>query len=136
MDQAGRLVFGSVGALRGTGISVHKSWARRSLKRLFPQLGDVEFECEWYGKIGMTDNALPRLHKFGSNVIGFSGYNGRGIAPGTTFGKLLARHILGEITEADLPLPVSDPKLPGFRQIREAYYEVGAQIAHLTGERF
>jgi len=136
MDQAGRLVFGSVGALRGTGIAVHKAWAKRSLARLFPQIGEVEFEAEWYGQIGMTDNALPRFHKFNHNVIGFSGYNGRGIAPGTTFGKLLARHILGEVSEADLPLPLTEPKEPGFRALKEAYYEAGAQIAHFAGERF
>jgi glycine/D-amino acid oxidase-like deaminating enzyme len=136
MDKAGRLVFGSVGALRGTGLAVHKAWARRSLKRLFPQLGDVEFEAEWYGRIGMTDNALPRFHKFGANVIGFSGYNGRGISPGTNFGKVLARHILGEVAEADLPLPLTEVKEPSLRPLKEAYYEAGAQIAHFSGERF
>lgn len=136
MDQAGRLVFGSVGALRGTGTAVHKAWARRSLKRLFPQLGDVEFEAEWYGKIGMTDNALPRFHRFGTNVIGFSGYNGRGISPGSTFGKVLADYILGDIAEADLPLPLTEVKEASFRPMKEAYYEAGAQIAHFATERF
>lgn len=136
MDQAGRLVFGSVGALRGTGTMVHKAWARRSLKRLFPQLGEVEFEAEWYGKIGMTDNALPRFHRFGTNVIGFSGYNGRGISPGSTFGKVLANYILGDIAEADLPLPLTDVKEASFRPMKEAYYEAGAQIAHFATERF
>ncbi len=136
MDQAGRLIFGSVGALRGTGTAIHKAWARRSLKRLFPQLGEVEFEAEWYGKIGMTDNALPRFHTFGRNLVGFSGYNGRGISPGTTFGKVLARHILGEIAETDLPLPLTVAREAGFRSVKEAYYEAGAQIAHFTGERF
>ncbi|MDP9840360.1 glycine/D-amino acid oxidase-like deaminating enzyme [Neorhizobium huautlense] len=136
MDRGGRLVFGSVGALRGTGTGIHKKWAKRSLARLFPQLGEVEFEAEWYGQIGMTDNALPRLHRFDRNAIGFCGYNGRGIAPGTTFGKILAEHILGRLPEADMPLPVSDPKLPSLRPLKEAYYEAGAQIAHLAGERF
>lgn len=136
MDQAGRLVFGSVGALRGTGTAVHKAWARRSLKRLFPQLGEVEFEAEWYGKIGMTDNALPRFHRFGTNVIGFSGYNGRGISPGSTFGKVLANYILGDIAEADLPLPLTDVMEASFRPMKEAYYEAGAQIAHFAAERF
>jgi glycine/D-amino acid oxidase-like deaminating enzyme len=136
MDAAGRLVFGSVGALRGTGTTIHKSWARRSLKRLFPQLGDVKFEFEWYGKIGMTDDALPRFHKFGRNVIGFSGYNGRGISPGTTFGKVLAQHVLGQVAEADLPLPLTEVKEASFRPIKEAYYEAGAQIVHFAGERF
>lgn len=135
-DQTGRLVFGSVGALRHGGVAVHKAWARRSLARLFPQLGKVEFECEWYGKIGMTDNALPRFHRFAPNVVGFSGYNGRGIAPGTVFGRTLAQLILREIGEDELPLPVSDIREPSFRGMKEAYYETGAQIAHFAGERF
>lgn len=136
MDARGRLVFGSVGALRGPGLAVHKAWARRALGRLFPELRDIEFECEWYGQIGMTDNALPRFHKFGPAAIGFSGYNGRGIAPGTVFGRVLASHILGETTEAQLPLPLTEPKIPAFRSVKEAWYETGAVLAHLAGARF
>ncbi|MDI7861872.1 FAD-binding oxidoreductase [Rhizobiaceae bacterium n13] len=136
MDKAGRLIFGSVGALRNTGYAIHRAWAKRSLKRLFPQLGDIEFECAWYGKIGMTDDAVPRFHKFAENVVGFSGYNGRGIAPGTAFGKVLANHVLGGISEEDLPLPLTEPRDQSFRAVREAYYEAGAQIAHFATARF
>ena len=136
MDRAGRLVFGSVGALRNTGLPVHRNWAKRSLKKLFPQLGDIAFEAEWYGKIGMTADALPRFHKFAPNVVGFSGYNGRGIAPGTVFGKTLAEHILGRMSEKDLPLPLTDPKEPAFRPVKELWYEAGAQLAHLADARF
>lgn len=136
MDKAGRLVFGSVGALRNTGTAIHKGWARRSIAKLFPQLGQVEFESEWYGWIGMTDNALPRFHKFAKNIIGFSGYNGRGIAPGTVFGQTLAAHIGGSLREEDLPLPLTAPKEPAFRPLKEAWYEAGAQIAHLAEARF
>ena len=135
MDHAGRLVFGSVGALRGTGHAVHTAWARRALRSIFPQLGEVAFESEWYGQIGMTTNALPRFHRFADNIIGFSGYNGRGIAPGTVFGKTIARHILGQIAEDELPLPLTDPKEPPFRSLKEAWYEAGSQIAHLAGAR-
>jgi glycine/D-amino acid oxidase-like deaminating enzyme len=135
LDQQGRLIFGSVGALRGPGRSIHPNWARRALKRLFPQLADVEFEYEWYGSIGMTNNNLPKYHRLGRNVISFSGYNGRGIAPGTTFGRTLARLVLGEIAEADLPLPLTDPEAVRYRPLREAYYEVGAQIAHAATAR-
>ncbi|MGZ2382442.1 FAD-binding oxidoreductase [Rhizobium leguminosarum] len=136
MDQAGRLVFGSVGALRNTGLAVHKGWAKRALKRLFPDIGDVEFDCEWYGQIGMTDNALPRFHKFAPGVVGFSGYNGRGIAPGTVFGRTLAEHILGRLPEADLPLPLTSPTEPSFRALKEIWYEAGAQVAHFADARF
>jgi glycine/D-amino acid oxidase-like deaminating enzyme len=136
MDQAGRLVFGSVGALRNSGTAVHRAWARRSLARIYPQLGNVEFECEWYGQIGMTDNSVPRFHRFAENVVSFCGYNGRGIAPGTAFGKCIAAHVAGEIVEADLPLPLTEAKPQAMRSLKEAYYEAGAQIAHFAGERF
>lgn len=135
LDRAGRLVFGSVGALRGTGTQVHRAWARRALAKIFPQIGDIAFEAEWYGQIGMTDNSLPRFHRLAENVIGFSGYNGRGIAPGTVFGRVLADHIAGRIGEADLPLPVTEPQEVRLRRLKEAYYEVGAQIAHLADAR-
>jgi glycine/D-amino acid oxidase-like deaminating enzyme len=134
-DQQGRLVFGSVGALRGPGRTIHPNWGRRALRKLFPQLAGVEFEHEWYGSIGMTSNSLPRFHKLGRNVMSFSGYNGRGIAPGTTFGRTLARIVLGEIAEAEMPLPLSDPKPVKYRAVKEAYYEIGAQIAHAATAR-
>ncbi len=136
MDKAGRLVFGSVGALRGTGMAVHKAWAARSIRKIFPQIKRVTFEAGWYGQIGMTSDSLPRFHTLAPKVISFSGYNGRGIAPGTVFGRILAEHIAGTVTDADLPLPVTKPHEQGMRMVREGYYEVGAQLAHLVGNRF
>lgn len=136
LDHAGRLIFGSVGALRGTGTAIHGGWGRRALVKLFPQLRHVKFEHKWYGWIGMTANSLPRFHCLGRNIYSMSGYNGRGIAPGTTFGRDLARLVSGQVTATDLSLPVSDMTRPGFRVIKEAYYEIGSQVAHVVGARF
>ena len=135
-DRAGRLIFGSVGALRNIGTAVHRAWAKRAIRALFPQIENVAFEAEWYGTIGMTDDNLPRFHELAPQIIGFSGYNGRGIAPGTVFGQVLARTIRGEIARDELPLPVTDPSAPSFRAAKEAFYEVGAQVAHLAALRF
>ncbi|MGH6738431.1 MAG: NAD(P)/FAD-dependent oxidoreductase [Bradyrhizobium sp.] len=135
-DDAGRLVFGSVGALRGPGLPIHRGWGRRAVAKLFPQLKDVAFETEWYGNIGMTVDHLPRFHRLGRNVVSFSGYNGRGIAPGTVFGRSLAQLMLGKVGEDDLPLPVSEPAAAPWRAVKEAYYEVGAQVVHLAEARF
>ncbi len=135
-DARNRLIFGSVGALRGSGLPIHRDWGRRALGRLFPQLKGVAFEFAWHGKIGMTDDAVPRFHRLARDVVSFSGYNGRGIAPGTVFGRALARLVLGEIGDADLPLPVSEPRPAKHRALREAYYEVGAQVAHFAADRF
>lgn len=136
LDRAGRLVFGSVGALRGGGREIHRHWGRRALAKLFPQLKGVDFEHEWYGWIGMTPNALPRFHRLARNTVSFSGYNGRGIATGTVFGRELAKLVLGETTEAALPLPVTPIVPTSFRRTREAFYEGGAQIVHAAGARW
>ncbi|HEY6518641.1 MAG TPA: FAD-binding oxidoreductase [Roseiarcus sp.] len=134
-DGAGRLLFGSIGALRAGGLEVHRAWAKRALKKTFPQVHEVAFEAQWYGMMGMTGNALPRFHRLAPNVVSFCGYNGRGIGTGTVFGRLLADHILGRLSEKDLPLPVTDPDAPALPALREAYYEAGAQIAHAVGAR-
>jgi glycine/D-amino acid oxidase-like deaminating enzyme len=134
-DGAGRLLFGSIGALRFAGLEVHRAWAKRALKKTFPQIGEVAFEAQWYGMMGMTGDALPRFHRLAPNVVTFCGYNGRGIGTGTVFGRVLADHILGKVSEKDLPLPVTEPDAPALPAFREAYYEAGAQIAHAVGAR-
>jgi glycine/D-amino acid oxidase-like deaminating enzyme len=134
-DRLGRLVFGSVGALRGSGAAIHRAWASRAIGKLFPPLGGIEFESEWYGMIGMTGDDLPHFHRLARNVISIGGYNGRGIAPGTVFGRALAELALGKIGESDLPLPVSAPKAAWMRKAAEPYYELGAQIAHFFDAR-
>jgi len=136
LDAQDRLVFGSVGALRGMGAAIHRSWARRALARLYPALRGIRFESEWYGQIGMTTDAAPRLHRFAEGMIGFSGYNGRGISPGTVFGRVLAEHLLGRLPDTELPLPVTQVQAVSWRGVREAYYEFGAQAAHIATDRF
>ncbi|PBB95659.1 FAD-binding oxidoreductase [Mesorhizobium sp. WSM3862] len=134
-DDAGRLIVGSVGALRGAGTVIHRNWGRRRIRALFPQVGEVELEHEWYGRIGMTNDHLPRLHVPAENMIALTRFNGRGIAPGTVFGRELARHISGELRLDGMFLPVSPAQSAPFRAIREGYYELGAQIAHLPPVR-
>ena len=135
LDRQGRLVLGSVGALRGMGRPIHRDWGRRALAKLFPRLRGVAFEHEWYGEIGMTANALPRFHQLARNTVAFCGYNGRGIAPGTVLGRELARLVLGEITVADLSLPVSGTVPARLKAVRESCYEIGAQLSHFVGAR-
>lgn len=135
LDAAGRLIFGSVGALRNTGTVVHRAWARRALKRVFPQLAGMDFEYEWYGRIGMTDDDLPRFHTHAPRVISFSGYNGRGIAPGTVFGRLLADHVVSN-GAAEMPFPATPLRPAGLRRMRAIGIEAGAQLVHFAGNRF
>lgn len=135
-DRAGRLVFGSVGAIRGLGAHVHADWGRRSLARLFPELGKVEFDYAWYGQIGTTPDALPRFHQLARNTFCITGYNGRGISPGTVFGHQLAQLVLGRQGIDEMPLPLSEPGEASHKQLRESCYEYGAIAAHAVDARF
>lgn len=135
LDAANRLIVGSVGALRNTGAPVHRAWARRTLRRVFPQIGPVRFETEWFGTIGMTDDNLPRFHRLDDGIFAFCGYNGRGIAPGTVFGRVMAEYLLGRLSDAQLPLPVSAPRAIRTAALRSAFYEAGAQVFHLVDAR-
>lgn len=136
LDAAGRLVIGSVGSLRGVGAGIHRAWARRTLRAVFPQVPDVEIESAWFGQIGKTDDNTPRMNLLAPNVIAVGGYNGRGIAPGTVFGQLTADFIGGRVKEADLPLPLTKPAPVAWRPLKEAYYEMGANLAHAAAARF
>ncbi|HHW33646.1 MAG TPA: FAD-binding oxidoreductase [Paracoccus solventivorans] len=131
-DRMNRLIFGSVGALKNGGAAVHRAWARTALRRLYPQIGPVDFEQEWFGSIGMTSDNLPRFHRLEDGVFAFCGYNGRGIAPGTVFGQCMAALLAGEIAESDLPLPVTRPAPAAWRGLQQLFYETGAQAVHLA----
>ncbi|ETD83135.1 NAD(P)/FAD-dependent oxidoreductase [Rhodobacter capsulatus] len=134
-DAAGRLVFGSVGRLGRAEAAIHRAWALRAMHRIFPQLRGIGFESEWSGRIGMTADALPRLHVLGKNAVAMAGYNGRGIAPGTVFGKALAEHVLGLRPLEAMPLPVSPVTPASLRLAQEAGYSLGAAAAHLLACR-
>lgn len=136
LDAAGRLVWGSVGALAGVSAAVHRAWARRAMARVFPMLAETPFASEWFGQIGMTTDNLPRFHTFGPRAYGVSGYNGRGISPGTVFGACLADLVTGRRAEGDLPLPLTDVALPTFRAVRELSYAHGATLVHAVSDRF
>lgn len=135
LDAAGRLIFGSIGALEGAGAAIHRAYARRALSQLYPELGEMPFEAAWHGTIGMTPDALPRFRRFGRTGFAISGYNGRGIGPGTVFGALLADLALGRARPDDVPLPEREIVPARWRPAREALYRVGSSLAHLAAAR-
>jgi glycine/D-amino acid oxidase-like deaminating enzyme len=134
LDQAGRLLIGSVGQVEHGGRALHHSWARRTLRKIFPQVGAVALDYAWNGRIAMTTDHIPRFHLPGENLVSVSSYNGRGIGPGTVFGKLLAGLVQGASPDT-IPLPISEPKGILTRRLRGLFYETGARIYHFMQHR-
>ncbi len=135
LDADGRLIIGSVGQLGRLDGAVHRAWAVRQMVRLFPQLREVPLRTGWWGEIGTTSDALPRLHQPAPGLFSVSGYNGRGIAPGTVFGRLLAELCLGQITHAEMPLPVTRASPAILRRLRGLTLRGGSAALHATRAR-
>lgn len=135
LDRDGRLIVGSVGQARSGAYNLHKNWTLRSVKKVFPQVGSIELEHAWDGIIRMTTDNIPRFHILDKGMITVTSYNGRGIGPGTMFGKLLAEYTQSE-SLAGIPLPLTQQENISTRLVRGLYYEVGARFYHFAQRRF
>ncbi|MFG6661345.1 NAD(P)/FAD-dependent oxidoreductase [Sulfitobacter sp. 915] len=130
-DERGRLIVGGMGNVDGPAASIHANWARRKLRRLYPDLGELPFEHQWQGKIAMTKDHIPKVVEFGPSAYAVFGYSGRGISPGTVIGAAAAKALLGAGPEV-LPLPVIKKYSERFKKVMGAYYEFGASLTHAT----
>jgi glycine/D-amino acid oxidase-like deaminating enzyme len=107
-DARHRLVTG--GAVIGPGDKAErlKVIVAERLRRLWPQIGRVEFDYVWNGYVGMTTDFLPRIHRLGPHAYGWTGCNGRAVALSIALGVELSKAVRG-VPEKDLALPFSDP---------------------------
>ncbi|MEM7461909.1 MAG: FAD-binding oxidoreductase [Pseudomonadota bacterium] len=121
-DAQNRLIIGSMGSVIGGRQGLSQRWARKMLNRLFPDLGELEIEAAWHGQIAMTPDHLPRIHKLAQGLYTPIGYNGRGIGPGTVFGRSMAELLDGG-SEDSLPLPLTETKSVQFRTSKNMLME-------------
>jgi len=134
LQEDGRLLIGGVGNLHGIGNRIHRTWARRKLISIYPALRNLKFEYQWCGRIALTNNHVPRVECIGQNAISIFGYGGRGISPGTVFGKCAANWAKNDDRNA-FPVPLSFPTNQRFNRYKGTFFELGAILTHLRGVR-
>ncbi|SHE61137.1 Glycine/D-amino acid oxidase [Ruegeria intermedia] len=134
MDQAGRLVIGAMGDLGHAGSFAHRGWITRKLAQIFPALADQPLKDGWHGRIAMTADHIPKLVQIGPNALSAHGYSGRGIGPGTVFGRMMADSLLSG-DPARLPLPPVPAHSESWTGLRRAFFEAGAALTHLVKAR-
>ncbi|KUJ77560.1 NAD(P)/FAD-dependent oxidoreductase [Ruegeria profundi] len=135
LDAEGRLVIGAMGDLGHAGRSVHTAWIRRKLAVLYPQLAAQPLTEGWHGRIAMTLDHIPKITQIGPSALSVHGYSGRGIAPGTAFGRLMAESLL-QNDLSKLPVPVASEYRENWTGLRRAYFEAGATLMHFVKTRF
>lgn len=131
-DAEGRLVLGSLGQGEGRPLSYIRGWANRVQSHYFPQLGKVDWEYTWSGRIAFTPEHTLRLFEPAPGIVAVTGYNGRGVTTGTVVGKGFARYL----TTGDdslLPLPIRSHKPVRGKSLWSTGYESGFTLYH-TGQ--
>lgn len=115
-DAQNRLITGSALMFKTNAHTRLRTYIAKRLTKTFPQLPNPQFSHIWCGYVGITTDFFPRFHQLGPNYIGFTGYNGRGLALTIPLGIQLAEALLGT-KQADLAIPLSDPRPIPFHSI-------------------
>jgi len=73
---------------------------------VFPQLKGIRCAFRWSGRVALTRDHLPHVHRPAPGLTILLGYNGRGVGLATTLGTLVAAH-LASPDDHPLPLPLT-----------------------------
>ena len=131
-DAAGRLIIGTVGDIH-TGDARHfKRWCQHVVAKTFPEIGPLQYQYAWSGRIAKSHNNIPQLLEIENNIVQIMGYSGRGIAGATVCGRELAKYLTGEISQQQLAIPFNNANKISFNQLRAVAYELGSQLSHLS----
>ena len=60
VDDAGRVIIGTMGNSEGFGRRIHSKWAIKKLRDLFPFLPELEFNYSWSGSCLLYTSPSPR----------------------------------------------------------------------------
>lgn len=75
------------------------------LRKAFPQLGQLQADEYWEGKLAAVPDRMPRLMELAPGLLFAGVYSGRGVAMSTAWGREAARFMAGDIEERQLPIP-------------------------------
>ncbi|MEX3527212.1 MAG: FAD-binding oxidoreductase [Burkholderia sp.] len=104
-DASGRLLMGGRGPFSEPGAAADWAHLERAATLMFRQLRGIGYDYRWAGRIAITRDFLPHLHRPAPGLTIALGYNGRGIALATTLGRHLADAIDGSAPELP-PAPI------------------------------
>lgn len=124
-DTHGRLLMGGRGLFEDPTGPADFAHLERSLALLFPQLGKLDFEYRWAGRIAITRDFMPHVHEPAPGLTLALGCNGRGIALCTSLGQQLAGRLCD--SHSDFAYPVTPLQRLPLHGLQRFY--IGAGVA-------
>jgi len=113
-----RLLFGGGETYSRHFPSDIKSFVRKYMLRVFPQLADVPIDHAWGGTLAITLNRIPHFGRLEPNVFYAQGYSGHGLAYTVFAGKLVAEALSGTAERFDVMADLNIPSFPGGTLLR------------------
>jgi len=95
-----------------------KSFVRKAMLEIYPQLDSTRIDYGWGGTLAITMNRMPHLTRPAPNILSMSGYSGHGVAMATMAGKLAADAIAGQAERFDVLANVPSTRFPGGTTLR------------------
>jgi len=91
-----RMIFGGGETFTSRFVKDSKSFVKKRMLKVFPQLKNYKIDYSWGGTLAITVNRLPHFGSTMNNKVIYAfGYSGHGLALSVLAGKLIAENING-----------------------------------------
>jgi gamma-glutamylputrescine oxidase len=96
-----------------------KSFVRKYMLEIYPQLANCRIDYGWGGTLAVTMNRMPHFGRLpGKNIYYAQGYSGHGVVLASFAGKLIAEALSGDAERFDVMSDVPIPTFPGGTLLR------------------
>ncbi|MGD2129794.1 MAG: FAD-binding oxidoreductase [Lysobacterales bacterium] len=114
----GRMLFGGGENYTKRFPSDIKSFVRKHMLPLYPQLSDAGIEYGWGGTLAITLNRMPCFGRLDPDIFYALGFSGHGVQMATLAGKLIAEAVAGTAERFDVMARIPSPTFPGGTLLR------------------
>lgn len=114
----GRLLFGGGENYTRRFPADIKSFVRKRMLPVYPQLADARIEYGWGGTLAITMSRLPCFGRLDPDIYYALGYSGHGVQMATLAGKLIAEAVAGTAERFDVMARIPSPPFPGGTLLR------------------
>ena len=130
----GRMLFGGGENYTRRFPSDIKSFVRKRMLPLYPQLADARIDYGWGGTLAVTMNRMPSFGRLDPDVFYALGFSGHGVQMATLAGKLIAEAVAGTAERFDVMARIPSPTFPGGTLLRWPGLVVG-MLYHALKDR-
>ncbi len=95
-----------------------KSFVRKYMLRVYPQLENTRVDYAWGGTLAITLKRMPHFGRLAANILFAQGYSGHGVPTATMAGKLMAEAVSGTAERFDVMATVPVHSFPGGTLLR------------------